>query len=400
MSRGNRVTVGHVREAVARIKRHYAIVGWAFTGAGRCNCSSVAAITHDVDGRRGTAKGAASGGSARVESRHRSGGWSCRPSAAEHRAVWYAVAVAVDQHYLPQFYLRQWAGADGKVIRYVRTPTGRLHERQVGPRGAGFEPDLYATPPAVRWETYDPNIIETGFMSPIDNAAALVLRKLVSGAYELDDGERTSWAIFLNSLAHRHRDALLERDALAPDLAREVTANLLARYSNDEDRERVAEVLREADAEQMAKTAHRTLMVQAIRGPDAVGAIKSQAWTVLVMDPKTPPLITTDRPLLVNLGKGGPPSLMMMPLSPTRLFVTYAPDPTAKGDDPSVTSLFEQLACTSDLLLLNEQPCRYVFASRQLDDNCIVGNKVIRLRSAVEQALARWARDPSCVHPE
>jgi hypothetical protein len=296
----------------------------------------------------------------------------------------------VNHHYLPQFYLRAWAGADGRVLRYTRVSHGRVVERPVGTRGTAFEPGLYATPPALHWESYDPNIIETQFMSPVDNDAAPVHAKLVAGATALAESERTAWALFLNSLIHRHHDGILERDAAAPGAAAAVTANLLARYMDAEDRARVIETLRDADLEQMARTAHRTVMVQRIRDPDALAAITAQAWTVVVIDPAAPPLITTDRPLLVNLGKGGFPTLMTLPLSPMRLFVAYAPDPALGGADPSIPSLLENLALANDLLLLNEQPCRYVYASRKVDDEGAVGSKVLRLRTAVEQALVRW----------
>lgn len=297
----------------------------------------------------------------------------------------------VNHHYLPQFYLRAWAGPDGQVLRYVYLPTGQVHEKPVRPRGTGFERDLDTAPPAVHWERYDPNIIETQVMSPIDNDAALVHTRLLSGNPVLSKADRTAWALFLTSLVHRHRDGIRDRDAAAPALAAQVLAELLANYEGDEDRTRVIDALGDADLEQVARSAHRTVMVQRIRASDAIAGIEALAWTVVVIDPFAPPLLTTDRPLLVNLGRGGAPQLMSLPLSPTRLFVAYAPSPNLGAADPAVPSLLEQLAFGHDFFLLNEQPCRFVYSSRRLDDNGVVGGKVLRLRTAMEQALARWS---------
>ena len=99
----------------------------------------------------------------------------------------------MDHHYLPQFYLRNWAGPDGLVLRYTHVATGRVHEKRVGPRGTAFEPDLYSAPPSVHWESYDPNLIETEVMFPIDNDAATVHAKIVSGIAVLSEAERKAW---------------------------------------------------------------------------------------------------------------------------------------------------------------------------------------------------------------
>jgi Protein of unknown function (DUF4238) len=50
-----------------------------------------------------------------------------------------------DHHFIPAFYLKNWAGRDGKLIEYRRL-RGRLVTKWVGPRATGFERDLYAFP--------------------------------------------------------------------------------------------------------------------------------------------------------------------------------------------------------------------------------------------------------------
>lgn len=294
----------------------------------------------------------------------------------------------MDNHYNPQFYLDQWTGADGRLVYYKRVATGAIVETSITPRRTSYEPDLYATPPVLPWETHDPHLIEKRVMSPIDSAASLVLDKLVGVApMSLTRNDRIAWATFLSSLLHRHRDAILDRDDGAPQMAREFMAGLLARYATPEDRARAAGVLTDVQLEQIARTAHRSAMVQAIQDPQAIERIEKLAWDVLAI-PSSVPLITTDRPLLANRGKGRPP-ILTMPLAPTRLFIAYPVE--WQADPADVGALFEHIALVHDLMLLNEQPCRYVYSSRKVE-SFVVGDKTIHLRKAVEQALTRWNR--------
>ena len=64
-------------------------------------------------------------------------------------------------HYLPVFYLVQWAAPDGKVIRYHR-PFGGVVTHPIAPKNTGYERGLY------RLDGYaaeQRNAIETEFMS-------------------------------------------------------------------------------------------------------------------------------------------------------------------------------------------------------------------------------------------
>ena len=47
-----------------------------------------------------------------------------------------------DHHFIPAFYLSQWAGPKGKLIEYSRKH-GKVIAKPVGPRATGFETDLY-----------------------------------------------------------------------------------------------------------------------------------------------------------------------------------------------------------------------------------------------------------------
>jgi hypothetical protein len=50
-----------------------------------------------------------------------------------------------DHHFIPAFYLKQWAGPDGKLVEYTRKG-GKLIAKPIRPRSTGYERDLYAFP--------------------------------------------------------------------------------------------------------------------------------------------------------------------------------------------------------------------------------------------------------------
>ena len=77
-------------------------------------------------------------------------------------------------HYVPQFYLKQWAEADGKVP-YFRWLSGRTLVDRIAPRSTAFEDDLYARE---RVPTDERHIVET-FFAKLDDKAARIHRRLI-----------------------------------------------------------------------------------------------------------------------------------------------------------------------------------------------------------------------------
>ena len=81
----------------------------------------------------------------------------------------------MDHHYVPQFYLKQWAGPDGQIPNYRWLRNSAIFGRVKSSKGTGLEPDLYArehVPPEER------NLVETGFFSVLDDKAARVHARL------------------------------------------------------------------------------------------------------------------------------------------------------------------------------------------------------------------------------
>jgi hypothetical protein len=81
----------------------------------------------------------------------------------------------------------------------------------------------------------------------------------------------------MNSMRHRHRDEIVERDVKTPEVAAEVREKWRTDWPDPEQQARIDDALADVDLTQLARTAHRTAMVQAIRDPKALDDIKSLA---------------------------------------------------------------------------------------------------------------------------
>jgi hypothetical protein len=78
-----------------------------------------------------------------------------------------------DNHFIAQFHLAYWCGADGKLTIYSR-PHGKVVTLGRSRRSTGFEPNLYA------YELISPekrHSIEDDFFKHLDTRAAPVVQK-------------------------------------------------------------------------------------------------------------------------------------------------------------------------------------------------------------------------------
>ncbi len=275
-------------------------------------------------------------------------------------------------HYLPQFYLRQWTTEpDGKVWCYKRERSGRVTEKRVAPKATAFEDRLYSVETAVSYlpERF-PDSVETRFLSPLDNLAAPILQRLVTGdALPLAEDERTVWALFLNSLIERDPRLLRSREQQTPAIADELVESFVARGLDEESRERRREIIRGMDHRVMARNTLREHMVNSIRDKEVIDYFKRFSWRATTVHPA---LLTSDAPLIVNNGHSKEPIFTLsLALSPSRLFV--ATHPTWSVDD----ELLKLIAFSHNLLMIDGQ--RFLYSHTRIEDG-----SVVRLRFAVD----------------
>jgi len=111
----------------------------------------------------------------------------------------------INNHYLPVFYLKQWAGEDGRIVRYHR-PHQRVVCHPISPSNTGYEPHLYALD---GYPTEKRQAIETEFLGPmVDSPSATALQKLIYTPNGLDSNHRGAWTRFLISLLLRNPESL------------------------------------------------------------------------------------------------------------------------------------------------------------------------------------------------
>jgi hypothetical protein len=231
----------------------------------------------------------------------------------------------IKHHYSPQMYLRSWCGQNGKLFRYHR-PYRRTTVSSLGPEYTGFEEYLYSV------GSDDPQKIEKGFFSPLDNSAAPVVRRLtdlgpglaIIKPNDLDDAERTAWTFFIQSLHLRGPHSLAEIKTV---FNQTVADNLERKYG-----EEYRESRRPGDPETIYDfammnepalfgDAHKYLLTELIAHKEMGNYIINMDWAVLEISDFKHPFLTCDRPLIMPHGLLHPACLLGVPISPKHLFV-------------------------------------------------------------------------------
>ena len=210
-------------------------------------------------------------------------------------------------HYLPEFYLKRWAAANGKIVRYYR-PCDQVVVSRHSPKGAGYEFGLYTLEGA----SY-PDLLEREFFKPVDDAAAPILARLIDdGPACLDGLDRTRWARFVMSLQLRGPHSLSELEQGLGRNLREVI-----------ERTRGIGAYEDALAtapEQMANF-HKACLPEFIDNAFNGTLLINMRWAVFDLSGGTHDLLTGDRPYLRWHGMGDPRCYLSVVISPTHLFV-------------------------------------------------------------------------------
>lgn len=226
-------------------------------------------------------------------------------------------------HYLPQFLLRNWSGSDGKLTAFGRV-NGEISISRLNPRSTGFEPDLYT----FRGVPAGKDVaIETKFMaSVIDGRAAPVLRRILCGNVgALNPVERLSFCRFLLSLGARHPDAVATAKATAAQQLRETLTDALDSLSTDVPTcNRLTEFeWIERNAPDFPANLGLSYIPSIIFDRRLCARVCGAHWRVYDFISSSTDLVLSDRPLLRwgSLAEG--PFLIVLPVSPRMLFLSF-----------------------------------------------------------------------------
>jgi hypothetical protein len=230
-------------------------------------------------------------------------------------------------HYVPEFYLKRWTGEDRKVSDYRRF-AGKLVHRRRFPSETGFEIELYS----IRSHT-DPErrqIIEKRLMSRIDNSASLSLDYMEkSGQPPTDSEHRNAWTRFLLSLIYRSPSQVEKlRQKIAAN-SNVVLQSLASRYGELR-RESDPETFDEYLAMDDGRIEEESLLplMQKVIGSKLVGtALIRMTWGIIQFNLPKHGFLTCDIPIMLSNGLGHRDSFVMLPISPSRLFIAAARKP-------------------------------------------------------------------------
>jgi hypothetical protein len=229
------------------------------------------------------------------------------------------------QHYIPEFYQKQWAGSDGRLCEYCRRHKG-VRARMCHPAGSGYMPGLY-TISDVAPEIADHT--EKVFLQSVDAGAAEALRRMCLPEPALWTSElKSDWIRFVMSLMHRspERVAYLKRkvEAEYPKLLEEFRVNYSTRRQPGD-----PDTFEEFEAKMAPNPSGRAsaVLLQMLMNSERVGEhIGGMRWHVLTLGNPPEPFLTSDRPVIMTNGLTGPDAHLALPLSPNHLFLAVNDD--------------------------------------------------------------------------
>jgi hypothetical protein len=228
----------------------------------------------------------------------------------------------IRHHYVPEFYLRQWSGDDGRLERFSSTHEGAIDVRRVYPSQLGFQKNLYRLPGEHK-DAWQAQALETDFFSHVDRIAAASLNMLLNDpAPSWDSESRSGWSRFILSLRHRSPDNMRSTlktirqiyDKSVPDIQRRYEE---LRSSADPVTYEEWERLRAPTAAE--KATYRTF-TSAIENEQIGTFINEMVWHVRDVSDSDHTLLIGDNPaILVPLKL--PQGHIALALSPTKLFL-------------------------------------------------------------------------------
>jgi hypothetical protein len=233
-------------------------------------------------------------------------------------------------HYIPAFYLRQWARPDGFLCE-MRKIRDKLIVSKKTPESTGFQKDLYKIE-GVSAEFSQH--FERTFMHMVDTQAAAAMRKIPNAPSPFTVKERDAWVRFMLSLLFRNPEAVTAVGQHIKQLWAEALESLRRDYEANKHPDFPAtfdEFLAKTDPNAGAIAASNFL--QTIMNLEGVAnTILGMKWGRIHFFKSRFSLLTSDRPLDMPFGLQSQRSYIALPISPRVVF-------TACYDDSALRSM-------------------------------------------------------------
>ena len=221
-------------------------------------------------------------------------------------------------HFLPEFYLKQWAGRDGRLVEYQKPYGNTVKPQRKHPKATGFIFRLYAVdglPDDVAHE------IESAFLSPVDSRAAQALSAMQADK-EFSTAQRLAWASFVATLLSR----MPEDIDLVKQIIRELAQTILPGFQPIFEHlkpESETRTFQQMTDELVGRSNQRAMNFarRVMSNDKLICGMAAMEWSILTFPRAKFDLLTSDRPVIYTNVLGNDQSHIVLPVGPRRLFV-------------------------------------------------------------------------------
>jgi hypothetical protein len=226
-------------------------------------------------------------------------------------------------HYVPAFYLRQWA-TNGFLCE-MRKIRGKVVVHSKAPDGTGWQKDLY------KIDSVAPEIaqhFERAFMHMVDTEAAKAMQSIIGGNLDLPVKERNAWIRFLLSLMFRNPEAVAQLRDQVLTLYHESLERLRRNYDELRPPD-FPPTLEEFDKQSNPNSgdiAASNFLQQIMNSEGIANRIVRMRWGRLHLWRSRHTLLASDRPLCLPMRFKTVSIAILLPITPTIAFTASEND--------------------------------------------------------------------------
>ena len=222
-------------------------------------------------------------------------------------------------HYLPRFYLKQWTNPEGKLCEFRREHK-QIRHRMTSTKGTGYVRGLYTfdgLPPEAA------DFLEKKFLMQADAHASEALDQLLAYKVDLVEPHKSAWSRFLMTLIHRNQEAIarlrrLVIDGLPSGLEDyrplwEATQSTTGPLNFEE--------FKDGFTKRNTQRVTQTFLRMIMDGETVGRLLNSMEKAVLTFTRSRYSLLTSDRPYVMTNGIGREDGHIVVPISPTTIFI-------------------------------------------------------------------------------
>lgn len=219
-------------------------------------------------------------------------------------------------HYIPVFYLREWAGPDGRLAEFSRPTAQDVKARPAGPKGTGYVRGLYRFDAASEEAA---EAFERLFFGQVDSLAKKALDiHLGREPQNWTADNRSAWSRFIIGMLYRNPERIAGLRRYIEDIALDNCEQHQLEYETQ---------AKEGDPPFLDYLVKKVTFdalewTQTIMGNEKIGLhLNHMRWAVRDISDSGVKLFTSDRPVLMTNGLVGDRAHLVIPLCPTKAFI-------------------------------------------------------------------------------